>query len=340
MSRFKFSFFYVLPLFLGGLFISCSQETVISETRFSLHTFVSLTLYEKTSDSFFNEFFQELEKENAIISNWNETSVISTLSKEAGADPILIEDDRVYSFISEIVEFSRLSHGKFNVLIAPLTYLWGVGTDNPRVPTQEEIDQTLPLLNLDKVEFNYPFISLKEKGMSIDVGAVGKGYLMDYMVNWLEGHGIKKAILNFGGQVYLLGNPKDKLFWKVGLRVPEESSQGYFASIELSGGNSISTSGSYERFFESDGKIYHHILDASTGYPLETDLSFVSIIAPSGLEADYYSTLGLLLGKEEGIRFFTEKGIPAIFVGSDKEIYLVGIEKERFYLLDSSYKLH
>ncbi|KAL0264052.1 UNVERIFIED_CONTAM: hypothetical protein PYX00_010917 [Menopon gallinae] len=161
--------------------------------------------------------------------------------------------------------------------------------------------------------------------MCLDVGGVGKGYLIDYMVDWLKSRGVKKAILNLGGSLYLLGDKKLNPSWSIGLREPRKDARDYVAVMKVASNQSISTSGCYERFFEDGGQRYHHILDPNTGYPVKSDLAFVSVILPCGLEADYYSTLGLVLGLEEENKNKENNGLQMVSFSLGREKYALSI---------------
>lgn len=325
---------------IAALLFNCSQyPKEKKETRLALHTVVSLTLYNKEPQKIFDEFFEELQKENALVSNWLETSYAAKINNQAGKKSVKVEDERIYSLIKRSIEFSQMTGGYFNVLIAPLTYLWGIGTEKARKPSEAEIKKSLNLLDLSKVSFQKDRIFLQERGMSIDLGSVGKGYLHDHMSQWLVAKGINVAIIDLGGDIYFLGKNPNKNYWSLGIKKPFSEQSESLGVLKVKENLSITTSGVYERFIEEKGEKYHHILNPLTGYPTKSNLVSVSVLHPNGFLSDASSTLGMVLGLEKAIKYFLEKNISAVLVTTDKKIYLVNISQDQFNNLDNSYKL-
>ena len=212
------------------------------------------------------------------------------------------------------------TEGLFNPAIGPLTALWGIGTENARIPSDDEIAAVLPLLDwrsiiLDDEERS---VFLKEKGMSLDLGAVGKGWAADMVQGYLESLSIEHAIVNLGGNILLVGGKKDGSGWNVGIKDPENTSS-VFMRLSIEDGTVI-TSGGYQRYIEKDGVIYHHILDSRTGYPFTTDILSATVINPSGTLGDMLSTVLFAAGSEKAEAIASQHGVRAILKLEDGRV--------------------
>jgi thiamine biosynthesis lipoprotein len=165
-------------------------------------------------------------------------------------------------------------------------------------------------------------VFLKQKGMALDLGAIAKGYAADEAGFIIMESGVRRAIVNFGGDVFIFGRKRDSSPWRVGVQRPFEVhgfSIGYIellppARTEVS----VVTSGIYERYFKKDETVYHHIFSPKTGYPIQNGLSSVTIISRNCMDADAISTCVFVLGYEKGLEFLaTFPEIEAVFVDTD-----------------------
>lgn len=164
-------------------------------------------------------------------------------------------------------------------------------------------------------------IQLLDPYASIDVGAIAKGYIADKLKDYLKDHGIRHALINLGGNVLAMGKKLDGSEYNIGIQKPFDQTGEPITSIRLSD-KSVVTSGTYQRYFESEGKMYHHILDPHTGYPCENNLHSVTIITNSSLTADALSTTCFLLGYDKGLRLINQlDNVDAVFITKDNEIH-------------------
>ncbi|MBQ2528661.1 MAG: FAD:protein FMN transferase, partial [Treponema sp.] len=203
----------------------------------------------------------------------------------------------------------------------PLVKLWGINTDHAKVPSQSEIDEALPLVDYKSVEImedgNQKKVFLKQKGMSLDLGGIAKGYAADEIAKILSEEKIDCAIIDLGGNIYLWGKKKNGAPWNVGIKNPFDE-KGSPALLLSCGENlSVVTSGIYERNFVQDGKLYHHILNPKTGFPGDDKYKSVTIVSSSSMEADALSTSAFLLGPE---KYFSLFDTPAIFISEDRTV--------------------
>jgi len=203
-----------------------------------------------------------------------------------------------------------------------LVSIWGIGGENPRVPSQAEIDDALALINWRNVELNSERSSvfLKQAGMSLDLGAIAKGYAADEAAAIIRRAGLKRAIIDLGGNILTYGEKRDKTPWKVGLQTPLEDRGAYFGIISGPEQSTV-TSGVYEKFFEVDGKRFHHIFSPFDGYPAKNSLLAVTIIAKFSIDADALSTAVFVLGYEKGRALIESlEGTEAVFVFEDLSV--------------------
>jgi thiamine biosynthesis lipoprotein len=163
---------------------------------------------------------------------------------------------------------------------------------------------------------------LKDAGMAADLGAIAKGAITDKVKEFLIKKGVTSAIINAGGNVLTIGTKPDGTPFSVGIQTPEDLRGAYLFALDISD-RAVVSSGDYERYFEVDGVRYHHILDPFTGYPADTNISQVSIIADNGINADALSTTVLLLGVSNGLALIDSiTDVEAVFVTKDKKIYI------------------
>jgi len=198
--------------------------------------------------------------------------------------------------------------------------LWGIGKKDDFVPSDAEIVVALKHVNYHRLELDTTqhTARLLDKGMSIDVGGVAKGYILDRMEAILKAEGIQSALLNGGGDIRVIGNKPDGTPWRIGLQDSRDT-EGISAKISLAKWNDIETSGDYQRFFDRDGVRYHHIFDPKTGKPTHT-LSSASTVLCEGIE-DIPSNALLVMGKEQSLELLKQfPGIEAIFVDVDGSV--------------------
>lgn len=309
-------------LFVGFVctFSSCSQKkakTMDPQVWFAMDTVCTINAYEDGSQELYNEIGAILSELEATFSATRLDSEVSRLNRKlegkskeeyfSCADEILLSEHfkRILSASKSIYE---LTGGALDVTLDPLIKLWDINGKNPKVPSKAEIAKTL-----EKSGFNF--------------GAVVKGYATDRIVEILEAHKVKRAIVDLGGNIYVYGEKPDHSLWTVGIKNPENPTGNPLVRVQTEAA-SVVTSGNYERYFEAGGKRYHHILDPNTGWPVENGLAAVSIISKSSFACDILSTTLFVLGKEKSLEMKDELekalGVKfkAVFVGTDGEVYI------------------
>jgi thiamine biosynthesis lipoprotein len=248
----------------------------------------------------------EASRIDQLLSKYIPSSEISQLNR---LGKLKVSAETFY-IIKKSLEFCQLSQGAFDITVAPLVDLWGFSNQEFQVPGDDKIRAVLKLVGSDKiilheknnvVEFNVP-------GMRIDLGAIAKGFALDCAVKKLKENKIDNCLINAGGQVYALGD-KFGTPWKIAIRGAGKSE--IAGTCELKN-KSASTSGNYEQFFLKNGFRYCHIIDPRTGYPAQSQITSVTVIADQGLTADALSTSIFVLGKK-GVKEILRK-FPKILV--------------------------
>ena len=234
----------------------------------------------------------------------------------AGAGSPVEVSVEIIMLISHALEMNELSGGAFDITLGGISDLWNF--KNPelsRKPSDAELAEALKHVGADKIVCDAASSTVMvEKGTVLDFGAVAKGYATDCAAEIIRKSGIKSALVNAGGNVYVIGSRIDKNAWLVGIRHPRDE-ENFCALVNLTD-CTIVTSGDDQRYFIHEGVRYHHILDPKTGFPSTSGCTSVSIIGQSSLYADMFSTAAFVLGMEEFSRLFPE----VEYIAFDKEI--------------------
>jgi thiamine biosynthesis lipoprotein len=234
--------------------------------------------------------FNEIRRIENLLSKYNPESEVSRLNSSGK----LTVSPETFYIIKKSQEFWQESDGAFDITIAPLVDLWGFTDKKYSVPAQESIKNLLELVGTDKIILHEDnnVVEFKVLGMKIDLGAIAKGYAVDCAVHKLNEAGIHSCLINAGGQIYCLGGN-----WKVAIQNP--FGRGIKGILELKD-KAVATSGGYQQYFINNKRKYSHIFDPKTGYPADSGVSSVTVIAPDGLTADALATAIFVLGKGKG----------------------------------------
>lgn len=333
----------LIILFLIQMLMSCSKpgDDRVTRTNFLLDTLIQITAYGPNAENAIIGAFDRISEIQNKMTAVGKDSEIIRVNDAAGSSFQKVSTDTFF-VLKKGLEYSEKSHGRFDITIGPLVKLWGIGTENARVPEQEEIDAALEKINYKDVALNEKenSVMLKNRGMAIDLGAIAKGYAADEVIRILKDHGVKSAVADLGGNIYVLGHKPNGSAWKIGIQNPFGNRRSTFAVVEVTD-KTLVTSGIYERYLEKNGKRYHHILDTATGYPVENNLASVTIFSESSIDADGLSTSVFSLGLEEGTQLIESMpGTEAVFVTKDYEVYTTsGIADYDFKLTDQRFIL-
>ncbi len=286
-----------------GLFYSCEKKNLFKSSRHAapaktqvvLGTVCSINLFEGGSEKNYELVFSRLRQLEQIFSVNLAYSEVSQVNAAAGLHPVEVSTE-LFFVAEKSLYYAQASGGLFDPTIGPLVKLWGINTPGARIPSDQELEETLPLVNWQNVVLDKEkkTIFLKEKGMSLDFGAIAKGYAADELIPLISKM-TSSALIDLGGNVYLYGKKDDGSLWQVGIRNPL-ARDGVASALTLDGNLSAVTSGPYERFMEVGGTEFHHILNPKTGRPAETGLLSLTVISTSSVDADALSTTLFLLG--------------------------------------------
>lgn len=312
-----------------------------AEEQFLLGTYVRIRVYDDGKKEALAPAFKRVKELGDKITINQKGSEIDEINAQAGIKPVKVSKD-IYDLLKQAYTYSEESNAGFNMTIGAITQLWRIGFDDARKPAQSEIDEGLKHIDYHKVKFDdkNQTVFLEEKGMIIDLGAIAKGYITDEVVKVLKEQGVTTAIIDLGGNVYVLGHsPRGKEEpWTVGIQDPNSPRGSVLGSIKETN-KTLVTSGIYERYLEVDGKKYHHIFDSKTGYPYDNDVASVTVITDKSIDGDGLTTVIFDKGVKAGLDYIekhTDKGTNAIFVTKEDKVYVTDGIKGEFKLDDNS----
>lgn len=313
------------------LMTGAKQEKLAVKEFYAMGTIMQLKVYGKKCDEAIKEAVKRIEEIENRMSVFKDESEISMINKNAGLEQQKVSEDTYY-ILNKAKRYCNISDGAFDVTIRPIVGLWKIGSEKPKFPDKNEIENKLKLVNYKNIllDDEKRTIGLKYKDQAIDVGGIAKGYAADEVKKILIKNGIKSAIINLGGNIVVLGSKTDNKPWKVGIQDPLKP-RGEFAGTISAVNKSIVTSGNYERYFEAEGKRYHHIIDPRTGYPSESEIISVSVISELSIDGDGLSTGLYIMGINKAYSLIEAlEGVDAVFVTSDKKIYVTSGIKNNF----------
>lgn len=302
-----------------------------ASTIFVMDTAVSQRVYGANGQKAIDAAEQTLREMESLFSLYRPESDIARLAASAGSGEAVAVDARTYALLQEAKTLCKETDGAFRLTIAPLALAWGIATDAPRVPSQQEIDQYLPLINDDDLILHDGAACLRQAGQAVDLGGVAKGAACDAIKELYDAYGIRSALCWVGGSsIYARGEKPDGTGWRLGFRDPSDETASALASFEIRDAV-FCTSGGYERYFEENGVRYHHILDPATGYPVQTDILSVGVLSESGAAADLWSTALFVQGTEKALEYFANGG-EGILLDDTGHIYVSKTLQSSFQL--------
>lgn len=295
-------------LFIGGLLVAalmlagCGAQTSAEESSqsrevYAMDTVMTLEAYGQNADAALDEAVAEIERLDALWSIASSDGEIAQLNAEkqitASADTLAL--------LTRAKEISTATDGLFSTTIAPLMEAWGFTSGDYRVPDEAELSALLAQVDDEEIAISGSTVTIPADA-KVDLGGIAKGFTSARVMEIFRENGVENGILSLGGNVQALGTKPDGSLWRVGLQDPADE-RALFATLELAD-KAVITSGAYERNFEQDGIVYHHIIDPRTGYPAESGLSSVTIVSDDGTLADGLSTALFIMGKEAAVEFW------------------------------------
>ena len=281
---------------------------------FAMDTFMSVKVLGSDGESLAQQCESEINALESVLSRTREDTDIAKLNAADGA-PVTLSDEGA-KLLSTALDLSAATNGAYDPTVAPLTDLWGIGTEHQQVPAQSDIDAELQNVGIAHVHENGDAVTL-DSGSKIDLGGIAKGYAADLCADILKSADAD-GLLVLGGNIYAVGTNEGK-DWNIGIADPDDSAD-TIAAVAVHD-LSVVTSGDYERYFEQDGVRYHHIFDPKTGYPAASGLRSVTVIDENSTRADALTTALFVMGADKGRAYCEENGIAAVFVTADKQVF-------------------
>lgn len=268
--------------------------------------------------------------ENSVLSWRKEGSDVYRINKGSGTQ-VSVSPDTV-KIIGQCIDISDDCGGVFDITIGNVTKLWDFGGNNQRLPSDDEIKTALGSVGYKNVSISGNAVQIK-KGQSLDLGAVGKGFVCDKIKELLDKGRTKSAVVSVGGSLLIYGNRT----FSVGIVNPDNDKQS-MGTLKLKD-TCVSTSGNYEKYFEQDGKRYHHILNATTGYPATSEFKSVTVVCESGLISDALSTVCYIAGYRKSIEILKKFDAEAVFIFNNNAVRVTDGLSGKFTVTDDSYTL-
>jgi thiamine biosynthesis lipoprotein len=318
-------------LLAGGVTLLYQQRTreYVSE-QFLMDTLVTIRVYGKDPEvlkAAVAAAYAEMHRIADLADRFPQTGTVACrssdvchINEQAGIGPVRVDADTL-AMLALAKKYHDLSAGAFDVTIGPVMDLWGFAENSPHVPPLASIVEALALVDNNRLLVNATdqTVYLQTVGMKLDLGAVAKGYATEKALQAIIGHGIKKALIDAGGNIRVLGTNVRNTPWRIGIKDPRKS-DAIVAIVALEDAAAV-TSGDYYRYFEANGQRYHHILDPRSGYPANENMSVTVFSKDAGL-ADVLSTALFVLKGEEAIALAKEIGVDLFLVRADGRILI------------------
>lgn len=270
------------------------------------------------------------------LSIYNDSSLISNFNKSARS---VVPDEHLYTVVKRALEISDLTKGKFDITVKPLMDAWGFGKVEPdSLPGKEEINRILQCVGSDLLRLDSGRLEKLKPCVELDPNGIAQGYTVDLIAAHLSSLGIENFLVEVGGEIVVKGKkmPSGESL-QIGIESPSDDLLNPFLitnSISLDSG-AVTTSGSYRKFHEKDGKTITHIIDPETGHYLQSPIISVSVYAKDAITADGVDNALLLMSIQEAVKFVEDNGLGAYFIYRDSNGKVYTKKTSRFPALKS-----
>lgn len=323
-----------------------TNDQPYQQTNTMMDTVITLKAYGPNAKAAVDESFKRVDELDKLASTTINTSDVYKINAAAGKEYVKVHPE-IIKMIETSIKYSKLSGGAFDITTGPIINLWGIGTDEERLPSDSEIKSKLSLVGYNNISINKSdnSVMLQKTGMAIDLGGLAKGFAADEVLKIYDKYGIKKGLINLGSStIYALGTNQDGKPWSVGIKHPRNDDSSTYLGIIRISNQALSTSGDYERFFIKNGKRYHHIMNSATGYPADTGVMSDTIIINNSVPdknmvADILTTTVFVMGPEKGIQFANNiEDVSCEITTTDNKIYTTKGFKDKIMDLSSDFK--
>ena len=272
----------------------------------AMDTAMVLTAYGKESTRAVYDAEEEVRRLDALLSRTSGSSEVSMLNG-AGGEMVPVGAE-ICTLIQTAGDFTEATGGAFDITIAPVVSAWGFTTDSYQVPDREALQTLLESVGMEHVHLSGGNARW-DPGTVLDLGGIAKGYTADGVAEICQERGVPRGKVELGGNILVIGDKPDGTAWRVGVQDPKhpDEADGLVCVLNLTDAFAV-TSGSYQRYFEQDGKRYHHIIDPATGCPADSGLTSVTVVADSargnGTMCDALSTALFVMGEDKALDFW------------------------------------
>ena len=340
--------FSILILTLCLCLTGCGKQTTEATAQiFAMDTVMEVAAYGEHAEQAVKYTEKRIEELENRLSRTKADSLVSGLNRDGSIRHLTYD---YWNLIARAKEYRDATNGAFDITIAPVMDAWGFTGDSFRVPEQSELDTLLKKVNSDAIQMlGSPSDSVTlGEGQAIDLGGIAKGYTSDLVEQTFRANGVESGKISLGGNVFVLGTKPDGSDWRVGIKDPQNE-EALAVILPLRDAYAI-TSGGYERYFEENGKTYHHIIDPATGYPADNGLLSVTVVskangpdasgAGNGAMCDAFSTALFVMGEEKALDFWRTGGydFDLVLVTADGRVVVTAGLADRFEeVKDSGY---
>ena len=323
-------------------FGACTNKTIVTRSDFVFNTVATISLYGNYEQKVLDESFEYMRELESMMNVFSESSAVSQINDNAGIKPVVVPKE-VFEVLESGQKYNEITNGIFALTSQPLIKLWNIGAPEVKSPpSSSEINAAKELVDDKKLILNSSTheVYLTEKGMSVNLGALVKGYVADEIKKNLKNKGVTHGIINLGGNNLLLGGKSSNESFNIGIAHPDASQSEPIGMLQLTD-QSIVTSGDSQRFFEDEnGVVYHHLINVLTGYPEENNLRQVTIISKDSLDGDGLSTSLFFMGEKLAIEYLkSQSEILGILITKDNRVVISSELKSTFVLLDRNYEV-
>ena len=297
------------------------KNAVYDKTGLYFDTIIQISVYDPDDTDALEGCMKLAAHYEQLFSRTIPDSDISRINNANGA--FVDVDKETIDLLQTGLAYCERSNGAFDLTIGGVSDLWDFKENEEKtLPDPTALKEAVSHVDYRNVKIRGNQAALTDPDAKLDLGGIAKGYIADQMKTYLLSQGVKTAKINLGGNVLILGDQKpDHSDFKIGIQKPFDENGTPIAAITLKDQSMVS-SGIYQRYFEKDDRIYHHILDPDTGYPIENNLYAVTIISPRSADGDALSTTCMALGLEDGIKLI--ESIPdteAVFITNDLKLH-------------------
>ena len=333
----------LLAAFLALTLTACgggAEETPVTRQIIAMDTAMSFSLYGENGDEAVQAMVEEVQRLEGILSRTDSFSEIGFLNRMPGQSVEVGEE--VTALLERARTFTETTGGAFDITIAPVVEAWGFTTDSYQVPEEETLTELLGTMGMEHVHVDGTAAVL-DAGTQVDLGGIAKGYASGCLAEIFEEYGIESGWADLGGNLLAWGPRPDGQPWRVGVRDPKNvENGGLVGTVSLENAFAV-TSGGYERFFEADGEVYHHIIDPATGYPADSGLVSVTVVADclteeNGTMCDALSTALFVMGEEDALALWRSGAydFDLVLVTEDDRVVVTGGIAEGFVQAEGS----